>query len=224
VRVPLAYRQRRTAVLIRGGGRHRTNSPRRLVLGGIAPHYDSMLRSIVVGGASDLVVKYAGCWLPLVLTLSACGTDRDRTEPQRLVALQGMVEETRREFPDVEGIGVDEVRRLHETGQAVFIDARSPAERAISTLPGAITPEEFERSPELYSDRTAIAYCTIGYRSAELARRLSTDGHRVLNFEGSIVAWTHAAGALDGPDGPTRRVHVYADRWNLVADGYEAVW
>ena len=89
---------------------------------------------------------------------------------------------------------------------------------------GAITPEEFEQNPDRYRGKTPIAYCTIGYRSAELARRLSAEDRPVFNFEGSIVAWTHVDGPLVGPTGPTRKVHVYGDRWNLVAAGYEAVW
>jgi len=177
----------------------------------------------MVDGMQNAGLKTVRGWVAITLLVSGCGTD-NRTNADKLVALEEMVEETRQEFPEVDGLGVDEVRRLYEAGEALFIDVRTAAERAVSTLPGAITPEEFERNSELYADRTPIAYCTIGYRSAELARRLSTDGRRVFNFEGSIVAWTHAEGTLEGPEGPTRRVHVYGDRWNLVADGYEAVW
>jgi hypothetical protein len=28
----------------------------------------------------------------------------------------------------------------------------------------------------------------------------------------------------DATGAPTRRLHVYGERWNLAADGYETVW
>ncbi len=138
--------------------------------------------------------------------------------------LERMIDETRREFPGVPGLDVARIRNLHEDGSIVFIDTRTPEERAVSTLPGAITVEAYLEHPDRYAGRVAVAYCTVGYRSAQVTARLNADGHDVRNFEGSILAWTHAGGELVGPAGPTRRVHVYGERWNLVADGYEAVW
>ncbi len=163
--------------------------------------------------------------VPLVASVvGGCVDGAVRTEAERLEALERMIEETRQEFPDAPSLGLAEVGALHDDGRIVFIDARTPEERTVSVLPGAITVEEFLADPGRYSDRTAVAYCTVGYRSAQVTEQLNADGHEVYNFEGSILAWTHAGRVLESETGPTRRVHVYGERWNLVADGYEAVW
>ena len=56
------------------------------------------------------------------------------------------------------------------------------------------------------------------------AKDLQAKGWKVFNLKGAILAWTHAGGPLVDPEGPTRRVHVYSSRFNLVAEGYDAVW
>jgi hypothetical protein len=39
-----------------------------------------------------------------------------------------------------------------------------------------------------------------------------------------VLLWSHEGLPLTSSDGPTRRVHVYGPRWNLLPAGYEAVW
>lgn len=34
-----------------------------------------------------------------------------------------------------------------------------------------------------------VAYCTVGYRSSQLARKLAGEGFQAANLEGSILAW-----------------------------------
>ena len=146
------------------------------------------------------------------------------SEAERLERLQDMVDQTRREFPDVEGIDAATALTLARSDAVVFVDVREEVERAVSTLPGAITLDQFRAASADHAGKTVVTYCTVGVRSAQAARELAREGHDVRNFEGSIVAWTHAGGELVGPDGATRRVHVYGSRWNLIADGYDAVW
>ena len=112
-----------------------------------------------------------------------------------------MVEEVERRFPEVEAVTVEEVGRLLETGSVVFVDARAEREREISWIPGAITSEEFEQDPDRYADRTIVAYCTIGHRSSEYAKRQNEEGRRVLNLRGSLLSWAHAGAPLVGPMG-----------------------
>ena len=91
-------------------------------------------------------------------------------------------------------------------------------------IPGAISRDDFDADRARYAGSRIVAYCTIGARSGEFAAEIQQQGWKVRNLEGSILAWTHAGGELVGPDGPTKKVHVYGRRWNLAADGYEAVW
>lgn len=109
--------------------------------------------------------------------------------------------------------------------QAVLVDVREPRERAVSVLPGAITPEALaRRGPP--DDRPIVVYCTIGMRSADWTQRLRTDGWtNARNLSGGVLAWAAAGGEFLAPDGrPTRQVHVYGRNWNHLPDGYIAVW
>jgi sodium/bile acid cotransporter 7 len=139
--------------------------------------------------------------------------------------IEQLAAEYRQEFPEVPVISVEALQAELGEGDLVIVDAREPAERAVSTLPGAISAPELELRAEELAGRRVVTYCTIGYRSSLYARQLRAQGWDARNLEGSILAWTHAGGELHDSRGlPTRRVHVYDDRWNLAADGYEPVW
>ncbi len=143
----------------------------------------------------------------------------------RLESLEEKVESTREAFPDVPTVDAGEVARRIDDGSAVLVDVREPHERAVSTLPGAISSDEFEKRSAEFTGRQVVTYCTVGYRSSKYARALMRKGWDVSNFEGSILAWTHAGGTLVDSEGEeTRRVHVFGPDWNLAADGYEPVW
>ena len=127
--------------------------------------------------------------------------------------------------PEVEGLDAQQVAMALETGSVVLVDVRPEAERAVSRIPGAIDRQEFERRSEELAGSEVIAYCTVGARSSRYARELKASGWRARNFDGSLLAWTHAGGELvDSSGEPTRRLHVYGRRWDLAADGYETVW
>jgi len=146
------------------------------------------------------------------------------SQEDRRRALEGMISQVGRRFPDVKTISAAALRERLPADDTVLVDVRSPAERAVSTLPGAITPEEFEGQLEDLGDCTVVAYCTVGARSSKYARRMSRKGVPVLNLEGSLLAWTHAAGELTDGSSTTTKLHVFGPRWNLAADGYEGVW
>lgn len=109
--------------------------------------------------------------------------------------------------------------------RAILVDVREPRERAVSVLPGSITPDMLARlgPPD---DRPIVVYCTIGMRSADWTQRLRADGWvNARNLSGGVLAWAAAGGAFVAPDGrATRAVHVYGRTWNHLPDGYIATW
>ena len=146
------------------------------------------------------------------------------TDDEKAARVAEMVADIAAEFPGVESITVAEVGRLLEKDSIILIDARDDAERAVSRIPGAISAAEFEADPGRYADVAAVAYCTIGYRSSQYAARLTAEGIPVRNLGGSILAWTHEGGPLVGPEGPTTRLHVYGETWDLAPERFETVW
>lgn len=120
-------------------------------------------------------------------------------------------------------LGIDEVDAT-DVGDALLVDVRPVEERLVSMLPGAVPAEAVEADPTRYAGRRMVAYCTIGYRSGLWTRKQARQGLDVANLRGGILAWTHLGGELVDANGPTHRVHVYGERWDLAADSYQAVW
>ena len=184
-------------------------------------------RSRWIAGATFLVVALAV--LPLVAPSIARSGDDDAVRVERMY--QDYKERSFAELPDVEvaraAALADSLAATDATADdVVWLDVRDARERRISVLPGAIDRETYEDRREELAGRPVIVYCTVGYRSGLAARDLRRQGVDAHNLAGGILAWAHADGeVLDGRTGePTRRVHVYGWRWNLLPDGWKAVW
>jgi rhodanese-related sulfurtransferase len=126
------------------------------------------------------------------------------------------------EFPAVTGISARKALNLHQQGRVIFVDVRKPAEREISTLPGAVSAEAYEMRGARIKDKTVVAYCTIGYRSGKFAEKMAEKGLMVFNLEGGVLAWVWEGGRLQDAGGQTvKQVHVYAEKWDLAPAAYE---
>lgn len=118
-------------------------------------------------------------------------------------------------FPDIQQISSEALQeRLREPKPPVILDVRDAEEYALSHLPGAVhLPEKSVTEAELRAlDPAAeyIVYCSAGYRSCQLARRLKTVGvEKVSNLEGGIFAWANAGkpAVRDGEE--VQEVHPY---------------
>ena len=150
-----------------------------------------------------------------------------RTEVDKQEKITTMYRKYAQEFSEVKGITVRELQQLQQQGEKIIlVDVRSPQERAVSIIPGAISIAEFESNIEQYHQNNSllVAYCTIGYRSGKYAARLSKQGIKILNLEGSLLAWSHIQGELVNKTGSTKKVHVFGRQWQLTADNYQPVW
>jgi sodium/bile acid cotransporter 7 len=147
------------------------------------------------------------------------------SDAEKLVRVEAMYAEDRKAFPEVPALAPTDLQSWAAPSRLVLVDVRTPAEQAVSRIASAITAAEFEERRAQFAGAVVVTYCTIGYRSGLYAERLRAEGWDARNLAGSLLAWTHAGGALVDPAGrPTRRLHVYGERWNLAAAGYETVW
>jgi len=95
----------------------------------------------------------------------------------------------------------------------------------VSHIPGSIPIGDADVDALRASKQTVVTYCTIGARSGHAAQRLRERGLPAFNLAGSILSWVDVGGPLiDGTGAATRRVHVYGGKWNLLPEGYEAIW
>ena len=105
------------------------------------------------------------------------------------------------------------------------------------SLPDGQRPDRGESGPPPGTRPTNIRWIVFGlacgtswmlylhrYTFALIKPKLVDEGWKASNLRGSIVSWTHVGGDLVKDGAPTKRVHVYGRKWNLLADGYEAVW
>lgn len=123
----------------------------------------------------------------------------------------------RARFPDVRSISTAQLANwLSDSNREtpVLLDARTEDEFNVSHLPNAVR----EVPPEATSSgRPIVAYCSIGWRSAESVRRLVHDGHtNVLNLEGSIFVWASEGRPLEGQGQSVRKVHPYDGKWGRL--------
>ena len=164
----------------------------------------------------------------VVLTGFGCQQNATvQSEVSKQEKITTMYQEYAREFSEVKGITVRELQQLQQQGEKiVLVDVRSPKERAVSIIPGAISIQEFETNIEQFNQNnsTVVAYCTIGYRSGKYAKKLRKKGINILNLEGSLLAWSHIQGELVNATGSTKKVHVFGRQWQLTADNYQPVW
>lgn len=147
------------------------------------------------------------------------------SDADKLAKVYSLYEGYRQDFPLAPQIAVPEAKRLLTQGKAVFVDVRPPAERAVSIIPGAISEPEFRKDPARYKGKTAIAYCTISYRSGVLSQKLCKRDVNLKNLRGGLLAWAlHHGPLVDEKGRPTKRIHVYGRRWDYPPKGYESVY
>ncbi|MBO6574194.1 MAG: rhodanese-like domain-containing protein [Rhodothermales bacterium] len=120
----------------------------------------------------------------------------------------------RTSFPEVEQISTDSLAALlaDSTRAVTLLDVRTAEEYAVSRIPGAIhvDPDAVELPAE--ATGLLVAYCSVGYRSSQLAERLETEA-RIVNLEGSIFRWANEGRPVEGSGG---KVHTYDRTWGRL--------
>ncbi len=183
--------------------------------------------SVIVGGmGSNLFLSMRHIpiirFFVLMLTLSSAGRAQDLSELQSKIA---------REFPEVAQISraylAERLDGSLGEPRPILIDVREAEEFAVSHLSGAfratvnIPAQLAERG--VSPDALIVVYCSVGYRSAQLAEQLAFAGYtRVFNLEGSIFAWANEGRPLVNPAGPTTGVHPYDAKWGVYLN--QSLW
>ncbi len=129
----------------------------------------------------------------------------------------------RRRFPDVAVISCEDLAELlaGEGSVPLLIDARGPEEFALSHLPGArrLPGPDASGAAGLARETAIVVYCSVGYRSARLARSLRRAGFTdVRNLEGSLFRWANLGLPLAGAGDARPRVHPFHPCWSLLLE------
>lgn len=150
---------------------------------------------------------------------------KNMTDAEKRVQIDKVYRQARAAFKGVPEISASEVISRREAGgNLVLVDVRTPEERKVSMIEGAITAEQFEAESAKHEGAAVVCYCTIGGRSGQYTQHLRENRINAFNMPGAVLSWSHAGGALVDANGPTKRVHTHSPKFDLLTDGHEAVW
>lgn len=131
----------------------------------------------------------------------------------------------RKRFPEVRQLSTDELANwLAETDKMprpLLVDARRIEEFSVSHLPQAHMADTIEAVLALprLENQPIVVYCSVGYRSSVLAKKLHRAGlTNIWNLEGSIFAWANEGRPVYCGQKPLfpARVHPYDKKWGQL--------
>jgi rhodanese-related sulfurtransferase len=116
----------------------------------------------------------------------------------------------------------------------VMFDVRKVEEFEVSHLEGAVRVDPdisadafLKQHGYMLKDRTAVFYCSVGYRSSILVERIAKvkgDSTRLVNLRGGLFQWYNDGLAVYDSAGVTDKVHPFSNYWGrlLVAPTVKA--
>lgn len=163
-------------------------------------------------------------FLTMMLTFGFFGNACSGDPPDDLAAYSRSLRE---EFPQVELISTADLAARKVA--PVLLDVRPEKEFVVSHIPGALRADDQVeaqlRAMEVPKNGDIVVYCSVGYRSAKVAEKLSAAGYsRVRNLEGSVFAWANEDRPLVNAHGPTTKVHPYNRKWGRFLEKSHWRW
>ena len=176
----------------------------------------------------------------LAALLCGCneGTDGDQIRPdgdKQSEKMDLIKKKTAQEYPSIRHAAPKQVEQWLNGGKQkpLMLDVRESVEFEVSHLRGAVQVSPDASSVDLATtalknvakDQRIVLYCSVGVRSAAMAKRLQDAGYtNVHNMNGSIFQWANEGRAIYHQGEPADRVHPYNQEWgkllkeNLRAD------
>ncbi|MBO1224132.1 MAG: rhodanese-like domain-containing protein [Candidatus Scalindua sediminis] len=145
---------------------------------------------------------------------------------QQDITWQEVIKNIRNKFPDVRHTSTDELYSWladSKGGSVILVDARDKEEFQVSHIPGA-RHIPYNENPSnslmnLNRDSLIVVYCSVGYRSSILAKKLQGLGFtRVYNLEGSIFKWANEERPLVQNGNMVQKVHPYSPYWGKLLE------
>ncbi len=112
----------------------------------------------------------------------------------------------------------------------IILDAREKSEYVISHIQNAIHIgyDNFDLKStmsQINKNKTIVVYCSVGYRSGEIADKLIAQGLDVKNLFGGIFDWKNKGFSVYNPSGQeTDKVHTYNKSWSKWLTAGEKVY
>lgn len=112
--------------------------------------------------------------------------------------------------------------------KVVVVDAREKNEYDISHLPRALwvgfKDFDIQRLSTVPKNQKIVVYCSIGYRSEKIAKKLIESGYTdVVNLYGGIFEWVNQDKTVKDASGTTHKVHGFSRMWSIWLNKGEKV-
>lgn len=141
-------------------------------------------------------------------------------QPTSFAALRASIAADHPRVPFITASELEALLRGPRGRRPLLLDVRSPAEFAVSHLPGARRANpDASGVGAAGSDRgrAIVVYCSVGVRSADLAERLLAAGFTdVRNLEGGIFQWANTGRPVLRGARTVLEVHPYDAAWGLL--------
>ncbi len=129
------------------------------------------------------------------------------------------------EFPGVPQLTTDELSNIlnDASKEVMLLDVRGDEEVAVSHLLGAVRVGSVREATTLITSAPQhtiiVAYCSVGYRSAELISELTKiTPRKVYNLKGSLFQWANEQRPVYRGAERVTTVHPFSDRWEDLLD------
>jgi len=163
----------------------------------------------------------------VVLAITELGTMTGCLQNQKTLTWLEVINDIRSKYPDVNRLQTAELQSWLSSSRSepvILIDARREDEFLVSHISGAKNIPYNSKDPLEYltnikPDNPIVVYCSVGYRSSILARKLQTLGFKkVYNLEGSIFKWANEGRPLVQGHTTVHKVHPYNARWGSLLE------
>lgn len=162
-----------------------------------------------------------------MLAVAGMGMMTGCSQNQETLTWPEVIRDIRNKYPDVKQLQTAELQLwLTNPGSepVIIIDARAKKEFQISHISGAKNIPYNSKDPLKYltnikPDNPIVVYCSVGYRSSILARKLQTLGFiEVHNLEGSIFKWANEGRPIVQGQTRVHKIHPYNTRWGSLLE------
>ncbi|MCP4268692.1 MAG: rhodanese-like domain-containing protein [Candidatus Brocadiaceae bacterium] len=164
--------------------------------------------------------------LILMSVVTGIATMPGCSQNQEALTWPDVIRNIRNKYPDVNQLQTDELHSSlsgPKSETIILIDARTKEEFQISHIPGAknmpYNKNPLKHLTDIKPDSPIVVYCSVGYRSSILARKLHELGFKkVYNLEGSIFKWANEGKPLVQEQTTVYKVHPYNTNWGRLLE------
>lgn len=115
-------------------------------------------------------------------------------------------------------ISLQELKKIQNDKNVIILDARELEEFNVSHIKNSLMVgyDDFDLSSvekTVGKDQKIIVYCSVGYRSGDIAERLRKAGYDAYNLYGGLFGWINSNENIYINNIETKKIHGFSKKW-----------